>query len=77
MIGWNTAADPMFPEGLHNVPTHSDGGDIDDNGHWLGEDMCCLACRETRPMKIGPTSTYLLAELYCGECGEPFARYWQ
>lgn len=61
---------------LYNVPKHFDGGDIDDNGHWRGAEMCCLECRETTAMHCGITSTYLLASLNCGECGESFAKYW-
>lgn len=59
-----------------NVPKHFDGGDIDNHGHWYGDAMGCLECRETRHMGMGCTSTYLLAELHCGECGAVFAEYW-
>ena len=65
------ATDPM-----HNVPKSFDGGDIDNHGHWWGQDMSCLECRETTAMRSGMTSTYLLASLQCGECGETFCLYW-
>lgn len=63
-------------EFTRDVPKHFDGGDIDNNGHWVGEEMGCLECRETRQMRSSATATYLLASLNCGECGEPFAEYW-
>jgi hypothetical protein len=55
---------------------HFDGGDIDDRGHWSGEEICCIACHkaglpDTSRIRIGFTSTYLVEELYFDECGEP------
>jgi hypothetical protein len=64
-------------EFTRNVPKHFDGGDIDNQGHWVGADMSCLECRETHPMRMGITATYLLAALRCGNCGEPFAEVWR
>ena len=52
-----------------------DGGDIDNFGHWYGETMSCLECRETEAVRIGTTPTYMLAELHCGECGTTFAEF--
>jgi hypothetical protein len=63
-------------DAMTDVPKHFDGGDIDWNGGWAGEAMCCLECRETTRMRIGVTPIYLLAELHCGECGAPFAEVW-
>lgn len=71
-----TITDPLVPQGLHDVPKTYDGGDINAHGQWCGEDMCCLTCRETAPMCMGLTTTYLLASLECGECGETFAQTW-
>lgn len=64
-------------EYTRDVPKTFDGGDIDDNGHWRGAEMGCLECRTTRRMVVGPTATYLLSVLRCGECGERFAEFWQ
>ena len=61
---------------LHNVPKTFDGGDIDVQGHWYGQDMCCLECGETTAMRSGLTRTYLLACLQCGECAVSFCEYW-
>lgn len=55
-----------------------DGGDVEGDGEdrrWYGEEMGCLECREVAPMRTGATPTYMVAELCCGECGEPFAEY--
>jgi hypothetical protein len=70
------SGNPPRREFTRDVPKHFDGGDIDNNGRWYGEEMCCLECRETKHMRVGITATYLLATLDCGECGEPFAEYW-
>lgn len=61
---------------MRDVPKTFDSGDIDNHGRWIGEEMCCLECRETVEIRAGITSTYLLAVLHCSECGEPFAEYW-
>ena len=61
---------------IHNVLKSFDGGDIDNHGHWWGQDMSCLECRETTAMHAGITSIYLLACLECGACGETFCLYW-
>ena len=65
---------------MRDVPKIYDGGDVvtgdDISTYWCGEVMCCLECREVKPMRLGMTATYLLAQLECGECGEPFAEVW-
>lgn len=51
-----------------------DGGDINEHGCWRGEEMCCLSCKETRPMEMGHTGKpYFRNALECGECGQTFA----
>lgn len=52
-----------------------DGGDINDNGQWRGEEVSCLDCRETRPMQMGPSPAWCVAELRCGECGRGLAEF--
>lgn len=61
---------------LRAVPTIYDGGDIDDDGRWYGEPMCCLECRETDAMRMGLSRTYLLATLECSNCLQVFAEVW-
>lgn len=51
--------------------------DIDDEEHPVGPILGCLGCRETRRSRWGITSTYLLAELYCGECLKPLLEVWR
>ena len=63
-------------ENMRKVPVTFDGGDINDNGQWRGEEMGCLECREIHQVRAGITATYLLAQLQCGGCGERFAEYW-
>ncbi len=53
-----------------------DGGDIDNHFQWHGEAMSCLECRETEPVAMTMTATYMLAALVCGSCGEIFAETW-
>ena len=66
----------MTTRSMRNVLKTFDGGDIDDDGHWCGQDMSCLECRKTTAIRSAITSTYLLASLQCGECGEIFVEYW-
>jgi hypothetical protein len=67
---------PAAREFMRNVPKYFDGGDIDNENHWYGEQMGCLECGEVDAVRTGITSTYLLASLQCGNCGEVFAEYW-
>ena len=75
-VGGHTDALPIMPTAMHNVPKSFDGGDIDDEGRWYGQDLSCLECRQTTAMRLSITSTYLLAALHCGECGATFCEYW-
>lgn len=65
------------PWNLRDVPKIFDGGDIDYEGRWYGDRMCCLECRATEAMRMSPTSTYMLVSLDCGECGRSFGEFWQ
>ena len=53
-----------------------DGGDLDSNNNWQGELVGCLECRETTPIRLSLTPTYLMEELQCGECGSPLGDVW-
>ena len=53
-----------------------DSGDIDSNNNWQGELVGCLECRETTPIRLSLTPTYLMEELQCGECGSPLGDVW-
>lgn len=73
MLTIQRTSQPAVREFTRNVPKTFDGGDINTNGQWRGAEVGCLECRETAAMHYGGTATYMVAQLECGECGEPFA----
>lgn len=58
---------------VENWNVVTDGGDIDNEGHWQGADICCLGCREQSTIAAGCAAQYMTIELYCFNCGETFA----
>ena len=46
--------------------------DIDWNGHGVGPDLGCTACREVAESRWGLGDMWMTRALYCGECGEAF-----
>lgn len=69
---------PGCHEIARNLPalpaTYGEGLIEYDSDEYGGPSLGCLNCRETQQSDYSTTSIYLVYQLSCRECGEPFVR---